>query len=158
MSSLATTITPSNQKLGFLNQPFPKLSLFICLVSEFLPFNSHHFNADSLLNCIQGGSASLTCLPLLPSVTRPLCQLCPKVIFDLSNYCTTAGCLSLCVAIDSWLIVMLAHVIKKKKTIPNINSYFSHWAFNPTSSVLPQQNPNSQEKPLTWVLKSEVSV
>lgn len=51
---------------------------------------------------------------------------------------------------------MLARVIKK--TTPNINSYFSRWAFNPASSVLPQQNPNSQEKPLTWLLKSEVNV
>lgn len=98
----------------------------------------------------------MTCVLSLPSATRPLCQLCPTVIYDLSDSCSTAGCLSPCVAIDSRQIVMLARVIKK--TTPNINSYFSRWAFNPASSVLPQQNPNSQEKPLTWLLKSEVNV
>lgn len=88
--------TLSNQKLGFLNQPFPKLLLFIFLVSEFLNLIDTVL-VQAAFNYIQGTSASLTCTLLFPSMTRPLHQLCPSMTYDLSNYCSVTGCLSLTV-------------------------------------------------------------
>lgn len=105
-SSLATTVTLSNQKLGFLNQLLTKLLSFWPPSSS---INGHHFNADSLKLLVYPGWLGLIDLHPIASINDKIhASALPQ-----SELSPQTGCLSLCAAIDFWLTVMLAHMILK---------------------------------------------
>lgn len=85
-------------------------------------------------------------------MTRPRRQLCPTGIFCLRNFCSTTGCLSLAVC-GRWLLANSHACSCDEKLKPNMNSYFSCWPFDPTSSVLPHQNPSLWKNPWLGLLK-----